>query len=75
MPPRLSNEVTDPLNPAEAGMGQTSNGSNKRPREEEDDDVDDDEEEGGKKERKIIPAFKRICAFTLADDCGVRSKD
>lgn len=52
MPPRLPADVNDPLNPAEAAMGQTSNGSNKRPRDEEDDDVDDDEEEGGKKERK-----------------------
>ena len=51
MPPRLPGDPNDPLNPADAGIGQVSNGSNKRPREDEDDDVDDDEEEGGKKER------------------------
>ena len=56
MPPRLSTTVDDPtlvgtqISPTEAGMGQTSNGSVKRPRE--DDDVeDDDDEESGKKER------------------------
>ena len=56
MPPRLATSVDDaltgaPLNPVDATMGQTSNGSNKRPRDEEDDLEDDDEEEGGKKER------------------------
>ena len=61
MPPRLTTSVDDPLtgaplNPVPlpvdaATMGQTSNGSNKRPRDEEDDLEDDDEEEGGKKER------------------------
>ena len=57
MPPRLATSADDntlpggPINPAEASMGQTSNGSNKRPRDDEDDLDDDDEEEGGKKER------------------------
>lgn len=51
MPPRLAGDPNDPLNPAEAAMGQVSNGSNKRPRDDDEDDVDDDEEEGGKKER------------------------
>jgi pheromone receptor transcription factor len=54
MPPRLSttddSTLGGSLNPAEATMGQNSNG-NKRPRDEEDDLDDDDEEEGGKKER------------------------
>jgi hypothetical protein len=57
MPPRLST-TDDPalggsLNPAEAAMGQNSNG-NKRQRDEEDDLDDDDEEEGGKKERTSL---------------------
>lgn len=51
MPPRLSTTVDDSLNPAEATMSQTSNGSNKRPRDEDDELDDDDDEEGGKKER------------------------
>ena len=56
MPPRLATSVDDTLTgvnpvPVDATMGQTSNGSNKRPREEEDDLDDDEEEEGGKKER------------------------
>jgi MADS-box transcription factor len=57
MPPRLSttddSTLGGSLNPAEAAMGQNSNG-NKRPRDEEDDLDDDDEEEGGKKERRKI---------------------
>jgi hypothetical protein len=58
MPPRLSTGVDDPtltgapMNPAEAAMGQTSNGGIKRPRDEDDELDDDDDEEGGKKERK-----------------------
>ena len=57
MPPRPSNTVDDPsligaqINPAEAAMGQASNGGLKRPRDEDDELDDDDEEEGGKKER------------------------
>lgn len=55
MPPRLSTTVDDSLNPAEASMGQTSNGSNKRPRDEDEELDDDDDEEGGKKERTWSP--------------------
>jgi len=60
MPPRLSNTTDEntlggvSINPAEATMGQTSNGSNKRARDDEDDVDDDDDEEGGKKERRKI---------------------
>jgi pheromone receptor transcription factor len=59
MPPRLSSSSDDPslaappINPADADMGQNSNG-NKRSRgpREDDDELDDDEdEEGSKKER------------------------
>lgn len=57
MPPRLSTAVDDSLNPAEASMGQTSNGSNKRPRDEDEELDDDEDEEGGKKERNIPPPF------------------
>jgi hypothetical protein len=57
MPPRLSGTVDDSLNSAEATMGQTSNGSNKRPREEDEELDDDDDEEGGKKERNYIPSL------------------
>lgn len=59
MPPRLSTTIDDSLNPAEASMGQTSNGSNKRPRDDDDDLEDDDDDEGGKKER----AFPIIAAL------------
>jgi hypothetical protein len=63
MPPRLATSVEDSLTgqslnsvplQVDATMGQTSNGSNKRPREEDDDLDEDDEEEGGKKERSSI---------------------
>jgi len=60
MPPRLSSATDDssslagaPLNPADAAMGQNSNGS-KRPRDDEDELDDDEDEEGGKKERRKI---------------------
>jgi hypothetical protein len=61
MPPRLSADDSTltgggGLNPAEASMGQTSNGSNKRPRDEEDDLDDDEDDEGGKKERMESPS-------------------
>jgi hypothetical protein len=52
------------MNPAEATMGQTSNG-NKRPREDDDDVEDDDEEEGGKKERI---AFAHFCMSDIQDE-------
>jgi len=55
MPPRPDDATLTgaPLNPAEANMGQISNGSNKRPREEEDDLDEEEDEEGGKKERSF----------------------
>jgi len=61
MPPRLSTNVDDTLsgglNPVD-NMGQTSNGSNKRPRDEDDDLDDDDDEEGGKKERTFPTTYR-----------------
>jgi len=53
MPPRPDDPTLTgaPLNPAEASMGQNSNGSNKRPRDEDDDLDDEEDDEGGKKER------------------------
>jgi hypothetical protein len=60
MPPRLTDDPTltgAQINPVDASMGQTSNGSNKRPRDEDEDLDDDEEEEGGKKERIFLPVL------------------
>jgi hypothetical protein len=58
MPPRLLADVETKHNPAEATMGQTSNGSTKRPRDEEaEDDIEDEDDDSGKKERGPPPSF------------------